>query len=278
MNGTQQGEQAKRWNSHAGRAWAEMQGLLDGMFAEVEKVLVATVSGRRVLDVGCGTGGTTLAVARAIGGEAECVGVDISEAVVEFARGRAEREGVRAEFVRADAQEYGFEAGRFDMVVSRFGVMFFEDPVRAFANLRGAVRDGGELACVVWRAAEENPFMTTAERAAAPLLELPERVPDAPGQFGFADRERVRGILEESGWSDIDISPVDIPCAIPEPDLLRYLRRMGPVGLALQGLDEQTRDRVIETVRPAFDPFVRDGEVRYTAACWLVRAASKAAK
>ena len=115
--------------------------------------------------------------------------------------------------------------------------------------------------------------MTTAERAAAPLLpNLPPRRPDGPGQFAFADDRRVRGILEESGWTDIDIRPIDVECTFPETDLVAYLTRLGPVGLILQEADERTRARVVDAVRPAFDPFVHGSDVRFTAACWMVEA------
>ena len=144
---------------------------------------------RRVLDVGCGTGSTTLAVARLLGAKGRCTGIDISEPMIAAARARAEREGTPASFIRADAQTHAFEPASFDMIISRFGVMFFDDSVRAFANLRRAARDDAELRFIAWRSAAENPFMTTAERAAAPLLpNLPARRPDAPGQFAFADR------------------------------------------------------------------------------------------
>ena len=156
--------------------------------------------GSRVLDVGCGTGSTTLAVARRLGAKGRCIGIDISEPMIAAARARAEREGTPASFIRADAQTHAFEPASFDMIISRFGVMFFDDSVRAFANLRRAARDDAELRFIAWRSAAENPFMTTAERAAAPLLpNLPARRPDAPGQFAFADRRRVYSILEESG-------------------------------------------------------------------------------
>ena len=115
--------------------------------------------------------------------------------------------------------------------------------------------------------------MTTAERAAAPLLpNLPPRRPDGPGQFAFADAARVRSILDDSGWSGVDIQPIDVPCALPDTALVPYLSRLGPVGLALQDADDDTRARVIDTVRAAFDPFVHGAEVRFTAACWLVAA------
>ncbi|WP_033307077.1 class I SAM-dependent methyltransferase [Streptomyces iakyrus] len=272
-------EQAARWNGPAGNAWVDLQELLDEMFRPFEELLVDAVAAEHagsVLDVGCGTGGITRAVARRAG---HCVGVDVSGPMIEAARAHAEREGVPASFIQADAQEYAFEPGAFDAVVSRFGVMFFNDPVRAFGNLRSTVRDGAGLRCVVWRGPEENPFMTTAERAAAPYLpELPARRPDQPGQFGFADPERVHRILTESGWAGIDIQPVDVVCALPEKDLVTYFTRLGPLGMVLPGADDRIRAEIVEAVRPAFDPFVRGTEVRYTAACWMVSARAAAAK
>src|SRR5438270_1708240 len=165
-------EQTKLWNGLAGRAWVETQEALDRMFEPFERLLVeaaAAKAARGVLDVGCGTGSTTLAIARRLGASARCVGLDISAPMIAVAQGRAEREGSPARFITADAQRHAFEPASFDMIVSRFGVMFFDDPVGAFANLRRAARDGAELRCIAWRSAAENPFMTTAERAAAPL-------------------------------------------------------------------------------------------------------------
>ena len=115
--------------------------------------------------------------------------------------------------------------------------------------------------------------MTTAERAAAPLLpDLPPRRPDAPGQFAFADAQRVRGILEDSGWADIRVEPIDVVCAMPEAELNQYLARFGPVGLVLRSADDETRARVLAVVRTAFARYVIDGEVRFTAACWMIAA------
>jgi SAM-dependent methyltransferase len=275
-------QQTTLWNGRAGRAWVEAQELLDQMSKPFEDLLVEAVSagsGGRVLDVGCGTGGTTLAVARRLGAKGRCIGMDISEPMIAAARARAERQSTPASFILANAQIHAFEPASFDTIISRFGVMFFDDSVRAFANLRHAARDGAELRFVAWRSAAENPFMTTAERAAAPLLpNLPTRRPDAPGQFAFADRHRVYAILEESGWAEIDIQPIDVACTLPEKVLVCYLTLLGPVGLILQETDDRTRAQVIETVRPAFDPYVHGAEVRFTAACWMVSASASAAQ
>jgi len=274
-------DQATLWNGPAGRAWVEMQELLDHVFKPFENLLVDAVSSSpatRILDVGCGTGTTTLAIARRSSTKGRCVGVDISEPMLALARERAEREDTPATFIHGDAQTYSFEPMRFDVILSRFGVMFFDDARRAFANLRRAAAGDAELCFIAWRSAAENPFMTTAERAAAPLLpDVPARRPDKPGQFAFADQDRVHALLEDGGWSEINIRPLDVECTLPEKDLVRYLTRLGPVGQVLQKTDEPTRTQIIETVRAAFERYVHGAEVRFTAACWMVHARARPA-
>jgi ubiquinone/menaquinone biosynthesis C-methylase UbiE len=283
MNATRQAndEQVKSWNGSAGRGWVDAQTTLDQILRPFEDLLVAEVSaarGGRVLDVGCGTGSTTLAVARLLGAKGRGVGVDISEPMLALARDRAKRESTPATFICADAQTHAFDPATFDMIVSRFGVMFFADSVRAFANLRRAASDDAELRFVAWRSAADNPFMTTAERAAAPLLpNIPARDPDAPGQFAFTDRDRVHGILEKSGWTAIDIRPIDVGCSVPEADLVRYVTQIGPVGRILQEADDRTRAQVVAKIRPAFAPYVHGADVRFNAACWMVGARASSA-
>jgi len=268
-------EQAALWNGAAGHAWVDGQDMLDRLYQPFEPFLVETLAGGRrahVLDVGCGTGAITRGIARRLASPGRAVGVDISEPMIAAARALADREGVPAHFIVADAQVHAFEPASVDAIVSRFGVMFFADPVAAFANLRRAASAGATLRCIAWRSAAENGFMTTAERAAAPLLpDLPPRKP-GPGQFAFADAGRVRTILDAGGWTDIDLQPIDVVCTMPEGELEPYLTRLGPVGMALSGVDEATRARVIAAVRAAFDSFVEGPEVRFTAACWLVSA------
>lgn len=272
------GEQAQLWNGSAGQAWVAGQELLDGLFKPFEKLLVDTVgvsAGNRILDVGCGAGSTTLAVARVLGTQGGSIGIDISAPMIEAARVRAQRENLPVDFICGDAQLQEFTRGTFDVILSRFGVMFFSDPVAAFANLLRATRDGGKLCFAAWRSAAENPFMTTAERAAAPLFPgVPLRRPSAAGQFAFADPHLVRNILSESGWKDISIEPIDVQCSIPEHGLIPYFMSLGPLGTALQNASADLRAKVIETVGPAFEPFVSGNEVRLTAACWMVRASA----
>ncbi|HET9640810.1 MAG TPA: class I SAM-dependent methyltransferase [Allosphingosinicella sp.] len=266
-------EQSAKWNDQAGRSWAELSDMLDRLLEPFVPLLleeIGPVAGRRILDVGCGAGAVTLAMA---GRGASGVGLDISAPLIEAARARAERLGLTtAEFVRDDAQTHRFGAAGFDALVSRFGVMFFADPVAALRNLRSAVRPGGRLACLAWRSPAENGFMTAAERAAAELVRLPERVENGPGQFGFADCERVRAILEESGWNAVGIRAVDVACRMPRRDLDIYARRMGPVADLLPTLDGAVRSEVERKVDAAFLPWVEEDEARFTAACWMVTA------
>lgn len=269
--------QARLWNARAGAVWAEQQEMLDRLLAPFERTLVGAVAhlgANDVLDVGCGAGATTLAAAWHIGKQGQCTGVDISVPLIETARRRAETAGLdNCRFIAADAQQYAFEPVAFDAVISRFGVMFFADPVAAFSNLRRAARPDAGLAFIAWRGAEENPFMTAAERVAARLLpELPARDPAGPGQFAFADAGRVRGILTSAGWRDVDIRPIDVVCTLSGDDLDAYAARMGPVGALLPDLDEDRRNRIVAAVRHAFEAWVTSGTAHITAACWLVRA------
>lgn len=269
--------QARLWNARVGEVWVEQQEMLDGLLRPFEQPLMEAVArsgAGDVLDIGCGAGATTLAAARLLGEQGRCTGVDISVPLIEAARRRAETEGLgNCRFVAADAQQHPFNAAAFDAVISRFGVMFFADPAAAFANLRRATRPGGGLTFIAWRGPEENPFMTTAERTAAPLLpELPARDPAGPGQFAFADPARVQDILGAAGWRDIDVEPLDVVCTLSAADLDVYAARMGPVGALLPDLDETRRHRITAAVRQAFEIYVTAGSAHVTAACWLVRA------
>lgn len=269
-------DQATLWNTTSGCAWVQAQQLLDQLLKPFEDVLMDAIragSSSRVLDVGCGTGGTTVSAARLLGEKGQCTGIDISEPMLAVARTRAERECVPAKFICADAQTYAFDPAGFDTIISRFGVMFFADSIAAFGNLRRAARKDARLCFISWRAAADNPFMTTAERAAAPLFpNIPPRDPDGPGQFAFADPQRVRRILEQSGWTDIDLQPLNVLCRFPEPELIGYFTKFGPLGQVLHQTDEATRNRAIATVRAAFDPYVHGSEVRFEARTWTVTA------
>jgi SAM-dependent methyltransferase len=261
------GAQAQWWNA-AGQGWANVQEIVDLVLRPYQELIVETAvrrPRRHVLDVGCGTGAVTRAVVEATG--ASCVGVDIAESMLTAAKAH----GV-GEFVLADAQVHAF-GERFDLVVSRFGVMFFDDPTAAFRNLLTAAN--GELCFVTWRTGDENPFMSAASRAAAPYFpDAPPPDPDGPGPHAFADPDKTRGILEAAGWTGVEFEPVDRVCTMPEELLSPYLSNLGPIARALREAPEQDRAGILADVRGAFAEFVHGDEVRIPGAVWRVTASA----
>jgi len=268
------------WKTVGGRNWVASQQLVDHLFQPIEVLLAEAVqaqSPRRVLDIGCGTGGTTRTIHRHTQEGGYATGVDVAEVMIDAARQGGEQDGADKEglgpgFLCADAARYDFQEGLFDMLVSRFGVMFFEDPVRAFQNLRRAASKEATALFFSWRSPKETPFMTTAGRAAKSIVTLPQQDRNAPGQFAFADPQRVESILESAGWHNISIEPLDFECAFPETELVNFFTRIGPLGRILPGLDENTQAQLITVVREAFEPFVFGDTVKFNAACWQIKA------
>lgn len=265
------------WNDAGGNAWVEHQGLLDRINQPVGDIVAGRAdpgAGARVLDIGCGAGATTLDMARRVGPDGRAVGVDVSDALLELARQRARAEAIgNVEFVRADAATHDFSGPVFDAAISRYGVMFFEDPDAAFANLRRALRPDGGLTFACWRSAAENPLTLIPLEAAAPFLPESPRAPaDAPGRFAFADADRVRGILDRSGWRQVAIEPLDVATPVSLDELLTLSLKLGQLGTLLPRQDESVRKRVAEAVAARLASHVEDGVVPMTAACWLVTA------
>ena len=268
---------AAYWNQTGGQAWVELQGLMDGLNKSIEEALVDAAfpgAGKAVLDIGCGAGATTLAMARRLGRGGESLGVDVSEALLELAQSRAEREGLTgAHFALGDAQTLDMGEHRFDAAMSRFGVMFFSDFDAAFINIRRSMKPGGALAFACWRKPADNPLAGAPMKAVAHLLPAqPAPDPDAPGRFAFADAARVRGILERSGWTQIAVEPLDAPTPISLEDLTTLSLRMGPLASALREQDETMAAKVREAVAAALEPHVEDGIIPMVAGCWLVTA------
>ncbi|WP_165188204.1 class I SAM-dependent methyltransferase [Caulobacter soli] len=268
---------ASFWNAEGGEVWVRSQDLLDRLNAPIGEAVVARADpgpGKRVLDVGCGAGATTLDMARRLGPAGSCVGVDVSGPLLNLARQRAEAQDLpQAQFIEADAQDHAFEAGAFDAILSRFGVMFFPDPDAAFANLRRALKPGGALVFACWRGPAENPLSQIPLQVAAPLLSEPPPPPgDGPGRFAFADPDRVRGVLDRSGWRDIAITPLDAPMPLSFDELMVLSLELGSLGPILRREDEATRARVTDAVAERLRDEVRDGVVPMTGACWLVTA------
>jgi SAM-dependent methyltransferase len=274
MSGMAPDDQAALWNGAMGETWVEMARVTDQLFESLTAPLleVAGAGASALLDVGCGAGFTTLALARELGPGARTVGADISEPLLNAARDRADAAGVPIDFVFGDAQTFEFEPASFDLIVSRLGVMFFADPVAAFANLRAAATDSARLRFVCWRDPAENPFMTLTGRATKDLLDLPARVPNTPGPYGLADPERTRGILTDAGWSGAEVRPFDAVCAMPASELMTFLTRIGPLREALAEADDELREQVLDAVRAAAEPYVDGDRASFAAALWVVDA------
>jgi thioredoxin reductase/SAM-dependent methyltransferase len=272
-------DQASYWNEQAGPRWVAMQRDLDAQlepFGLAAARALAVVSGHRVLDVGCGAGATSVMLAeRARPGQV--VGIDISGPLLARARQRAEAiENLR--FEQADAQTFAFSGAAYDAVFSRFGVMFFADPIAAFRNLRTALRPEGRLGFVCWRALRDNPSFVVPLAAALPYLPEapPAPEPGAPGPFAFADEDRVRAILDRAGYADIDIAPHDTDLVLAGGGDLEaavdLAMQIGPLARAASALAEATRARVRDAVRDAFVPHHKPSGVTLPAATWIVTA------
>jgi SAM-dependent methyltransferase len=266
-------EQIEYWNGAAGERWAAFQPVLDRALGAISEALLAFAApkpGERVLDIGCGTGTTTYALAKAVGPGGSVTGVDISRPMLSVARGR----GVGVNFREADASTHLFHPTH-DLLFSRFGVMFFADPTSAFANLRKALSPHGRLAFVCWRDVKENLWASTPMAAARPFLPPQEPAdPHAPGPFAFADDARLRKILGDAGYRDIRIEKLDstMHMGATMNDAVEQALRIGPLARASAGLDEAALAKIRAAVREALTKFETPTGIAPQAACWLVGA------
>lgn len=267
-------EQIELWNGEMAQNWASMQEALDRLLAPLgQRVLEAAhvVPGERVLDLGCGCGDSVLAIAAR---GARVTGVDISEPMLERARERtAGLDGVV--LMLADAALYPFEPV-YDLIFSRFGAMFFAEPVTAYANLGRALRPGGRLCLLCWQAPEHNPWLAVPGAAAQALLP-PQPAVDlrAPGPFAFAQPEWVREVLERAGFREVALEPVKQVLSLGGSldEAMEFVTRVGPVSRILRELSADQRPAILGAVRGALEPYARAGAVELGAACWIVSAA-----
>lgn len=207
-------EQARYWAEQAGPIWVELQERFDsitGPFGDLALEAASVGEGEAVVDVGCGCGGTLLALARRTGPRGRVTGVDISPVMLERARERVAAAGLdNVDLVLSDAQTGGLGSEVHDVLFSRFGVMFFDDPVAAFGTLRTSLRPGGRLALVCWQGPDRNRWLSAPPRALAGILELPPPPgPDEPSPFGLADPERILAVLGGAGFEDVSATGVD---------------------------------------------------------------------
>lgn len=232
--------------------------------------------GERIIDIGCGCGTTSVELARLTGPSGEVIGVDISDTMLALAEERTKGNDT-LKFIKADAQLYEFENAHFDLAFSRVGVMFFDDPERAFANLRTALRPGGRLAFVCFRKPSESPYLMVPLAAAHKHVpQLPALPPGAPGMFSFADDQRVKGILQAAGFRSIEVKPLDLDIDVTAGQGLdgavAISMELGPTGNTMMGKPRELWQAAASSIREAFAPYQRDGAVTLAAGVWIVTA------
>ncbi len=271
-------EQAAAWDGSDGEYWAAHQERFDTSIEPHHARLMAAaaiVPGERVLDVGCGNGRTNRDAARAAGAGGSVLAVDLSGPMLARARQSAEAEGLTTiRFEQGDAQVYPFPAGSFDVAMSRFGVMFFADPVAAFTNIGLGLRPGGRLAILVWQPLAANEWMTAMRQALAVGRDLPVPPPGAPGPFGLADPDFASSVLKSAGFADIDFTGSEQPFNVG-PDAgtaYRFAAGLQPVQLMVADLDEATRARAMENLRATIAAHETPGGVVFGSASWVITA------
>jgi SAM-dependent methyltransferase len=269
-------EQIEFWNGDAGKSWAKNQAVLDSVIGPLGEIAI-NESGinatDQVLDIGCGCGDTSLALA---GLSADVTGIDISEPMLDIARRRAATTDQQINFLHADALTHSFDMD-YSLLFSRFGVMFFADPVAGFRNLATAMSESGRLCFICWRPAIENAWISVPMAAAlAHMPSMQQTDPRAPGPFAFADKDYVAGILDSAGYSEIEVDPVDQALTIGDSrdvdQAIEFYEHVGPLARLFADLDESTRAKALDAVRETVDPYLSDDGLTLGSACWLVKA------
>ena len=273
-------DQIDYWNEAGGIVWSALQERLDRQNAPLGQAgieVLRPLPSERILDIGCGCGETSLQLSALLGRGGRVVGVDVSQPMLEVARKRPwPADGAPVEFRLADAQTADLGSAAFDAIYSRFGMMFFDAPVEAFANLRQALKPGGRLAFVCWRGYADNPWMREPMEVAQPFLPLsPPSDPHAPGPFAFADAARVGAILAQAGFADIGSKAFDARIGGSGlDDSLDLAFRVGPLGRALRE-NPQSGPAVTAAVRQVLERYMTPEGPRMPAAVWIITARNR---
>ena len=275
--------QTADWKGQSGQRWVAYQARLETMmavFGQAALEAAAPISGERVLDVGCGAGASSLDLATRVGSGGRVLGLDISEPLIERARSLAPQD-MSVVFRVTDASRAELPDGAFDILFSRFGVMFFDDPTGAFAHMRRALKPGGRVAFVCWRGMAENDWMRLPVGAIKGIVPpTPPAAPEAPGPFSFGDRGRVTRILTAAGFTDVTIAPFDasIPFGKGETrdaaldDAVNMTLEVGPLSRVVANQPDDIRDRASVAVRAAFAGCPGERSVMINGATWIITA------
>jgi len=274
--------QVEYWNSIGARPWVTLQARMDELFNPLTQValdLAAPQPGESAIDIGCGCGATVLELARRVGPRGHVLGIDISEPMLALARQRIADAGyTQAELALADMSIFAFTQEDFDLAFSRFGVMFFNNPVAAFANLRRALKQSGRLIFACFRTLAENPWVLAPFTAVKHLLPpSPPPGPEDPGQFAFADPNRVRRILSEAGFSAITFTKHDPVMVLAGPGAgaahaAALSSQIGPAARALIGAPETLKNAVREGLTATFRQYDGPNGITLPGALWIVSA------
>ena len=267
-------EQAELWNGRLGKAWVNVEDYIDGMMAPLSTVALEAVNAKpsdRIIDIGCGCGTTSFS----LGATGAAVwGVDISTAMIDRANEKDNAAGNVA-FSVGDAASQQYTADH-TVVFSRFGVMFFADSVKAFANIRSALVPGGRLGFVWWRPPSADPGLAIAGAALQPFqpADAPPPDPEAPGPFRFGVPEDTRKVLSSAGFANIAMQPVvkDLHLGDTIDEVMRFQSNVGPLSSLLETLDESRHAQATAAVRDAFAAKADSQGINLEAATWLVTA------
>lgn len=275
----QNADQIAYWNGPGGQRWADRQAAQDIVLGPVADALIERANPKadeRVIDVGCGSGATTIAFANKVGPTGHVLGIDVSGPMLARARQTAPSQ-LPIDFILADATVHAFEPASVDLLASRFGVMFFADPALSFANMRKALKPSGRLAFACWREPRENPFfMAPLQAVYKHVPKLPPQGPEDPGPFAFASEARVHRILGEAGFSGIAMEPcnlaLDVATGRGLEAAVQGVLEIGPSSRALEGYPADIRAAAVNSIREALQFFVHGEKVLLPASIWIVTA------
>lgn len=268
------------WNGEVGERWLKYLVPFESMISPINASLMKAAAfkpGEQVVEVGSGGGKNVIEIAKAVAPSGRVLGVDVAEILIAHSKKRAAEAGVdNVELKCADAQTASLDAPR-DRAFSSFGVMFFEDPDKAFANIRSWVKPGGDFTFSCWGPPDHNPWIGMVGAIAGKYVDMPERDPDGPGPFRMADPEATKALLERAGWKDVECNLwrgeqlLGGEGATPESaaDFVMNALAIGePLDEAGPGVKDKARGEIVEALKP----YYKDGSVRLDAAAWIVTA------